>query len=75
MITFNLFQGPDGHPGDVGERGPAGTDGEKVSDGFTKNDKRQDIQTVAQLCHVFRETLDVRGDLVPLEPKESLDQR
>lgn len=47
MITFNLFQGPDGHPGDVGERGPAGTDGEKVSDGFTKNDKRQDIQIVA----------------------------
>uniref|UniRef100_A0A3P8VFD7 Collagen alpha-2(VI) chain n=1 Tax=Cynoglossus semilaevis TaxID=244447 RepID=A0A3P8VFD7_CYNSE len=37
-------KGPDGHPGDVGERGPAGTDGEKVSDGFTKNDKRQDIQ-------------------------------
>lgn len=30
----NDFQGPDGHPGDVGERGLGGTDGEKVHNPF-----------------------------------------
>lgn len=29
--VFDGLQGPDGHPGDVGERGAPGTDGEKVN--------------------------------------------
>lgn len=34
LSIYGLFldglQGPDGHPGDVGERGPPGSDGDKV---------------------------------------------
>lgn len=30
--VYDGLQGPDGHPGDVGERGLPGTDGDKVND-------------------------------------------